>query len=195
MLEDIALRSSAVRDGRHDQLVDLAREHLVEPRALRPLFEAQVARLRDPADHLHQRLPVGLDHVRAERATARTHDCDRATRRMRIQTDVPVHGIPPVTERGAPSPRSLPSPPGGATRRLGLSRLHRRATRPRAAPLPSPPIGPTGPDLGLAAEGLDSNRMLLRVRDGKSGGRFIHVVFTLPAELRFSTGAPLPRSP
>ena len=75
-----------------------------------PFFEAQVTRPRDPLHRIDQCLPVRLDNLRAESASTRPHHCNRATRRMGIQTDVSVHGIPPSL-----LDRALPPPPVAAT--------------------------------------------------------------------------------
>jgi hypothetical protein len=82
------------------------------------------------------------DHVRPRRRPPdpRLRSCNSSHAH---QTDVPVHGIPPVTEQWAPSSRSSPAPRGGATRHLGLPHLPSRAMRPPAVSPLSPPIGPS----------------------------------------------------
>src|SRR5262249_55903443 len=91
----VVLLSPALLDAQDNDLVDVRRQDLVQPRALRPLLEANVAWPRDRLDILHQCLAVRLHHVRAQPLAARAHDRHGRACGVHIQANIAVHWRPP----------------------------------------------------------------------------------------------------
>ena len=63
---------------RHDQLLDVRLEHLVQPPRQRALFQAYVPVAWDLLDHFDERPGVRLHHMRAQALSARTEHGQRA---------------------------------------------------------------------------------------------------------------------
>ena len=105
----------------HHNLRNVARQDLVQPRALRPFLEAQMKLPRKAPYRFDQRPPVRLHHSRRQPLARPCHLRKRARLRVRIQTDVSVHASPPL-RRTVDTTRSLTGPGRRSTYRDGPRR-------------------------------------------------------------------------
>jgi hypothetical protein len=87
----VVLLCGWLRSPRHDHPLDVRRQDLDEPRALRSFFDAQVNRSGLLLQKLDQGRSVRLHDVRAKPFALSVDDCGRAARGVHVEPDVFLH--------------------------------------------------------------------------------------------------------